>query len=346
MAKSIVGVDIGSASLRAVEVENYDTAKPTIVRRAEVAVPDTAVRRGEIVEHGTVSTALKRLWSQGRFSTKNIVLGVGGQRVFARDLSVPHAPLDQIREALPFQVQDLLPVPVNDALLDFYPIAEEPAGENGPMVSGLLVAALKDTVNANVNAAVAAGLRPMHVDLIPFAISRAIAPVRTARGRDVIVEIGANTTNIIVVTDGVPGFVRMISGGSDDVTRAIASRLQWQPAQAEAAKRALGMGTQMMRPEDRPVLEIIYEVVGEMLAGVRNTLSYYASAKPTAPVARILLTGGGARMIGLPNALADLTGLPVGLADPLVGVTVAKSAAGEIDGSIATALGLALGDHS
>ena len=153
-------------------------------------------------------------------------------------------------------------------------------------------------------------------------------------------------TLVLASLRGVPGFVRMISGGSDDVTRAIASRLQWQPAQAEAAKRALGMGTQMMRPEDRPVLEIIYEVVGEMLAGVRNTLSYYASAKPTAPVARILLTGGGARMIGLPNALADLTGLPVGLADPLVGVTVAKSAAGEIDGSIATALGLALGDHS
>lgn len=148
------------------------------------------------------------------------------------------------------------------------------------------------------------------------------------------------------MNDGVPSFVRMITAGGDDVTRAIASRLQWQPAQAEAAKRALGMGSQMMRPEDRPVLEIIYEVVGEMLANVRNTLSYYASAKPTQPVARVLLTGGGSHLMGLPHALADITGLPVGVANPLQGVSVAKNAAGDPDGLLTTALGLALGDHS
>ena len=343
---SIVGLDIGSGVIRGVEVEGFDTAKPVIVRRGEITVPETALRRGEVVESATVATALKRLWSQSRFKTKNVVLGVGGQRVFARDLSVPAASLAQIREALPFQVSDLLPVPASDALLDFYPIAEE-SGENGaPMVSGLLVAALKDVVDTNVNAVVSAGLRPVHVDLLPFALSRAIAPLRSPRGREMLVEIGANATNIVVVNDGVPSFVRMIASGGDDITRAIAARLQWQPAQAEAAKRALGMGTQMMRPEDRPVLEIIYEVVGELLAGVRNTLSYYASSKPTAPVARIQLAGGGGRMIGLPNALADVTGLPVGIADPLVGVSVAKGVSREDDGSLGTALGLALGDHS
>jgi type IV pilus assembly protein PilM len=162
----------------------------------------------------------------------------------------------------------------------------------------------------------------------------------------VIVEIGANTTNIIVVTDGVPGFVRVIAGGSDDITRAISSRMQWSPAEAENAKRAMGMGGAMSRQEDRPVLEIIYEAVGELLAGVRNTLSYYATLKPMAPVSRILLTGGGARLAGLPNALADLTGLPVGLADPLVNVNQGRGARTDSDAALTTAVGLALGDHS
>lgn len=347
MAGSIVGVDIGSVSVRAVEVRGYDTARPQIAHVAEVPLPMGSVRRGEVVEVATVSTALKRLWAAGSFGTKNVVLGMGGQRVFARDLSVARGTKQQIRESLPFVVQDLLPVPVQDALLDFYPIAEE-QGENGPQVSGIVVAALKEAVNGNVTATLGAGLRPIQVDLIPFAISRALTPVRSARGRDVIVSVGANTTNVVVVSDGVPQFVRTMPNGGDDITRAIATKLQWSPDQAEAAKRAVGMGGGLMRAEDRPVLEVVYEVVGELLAGIRNTLSYYASSKPNAPVQRVLLSGGGAQLAGLPKALADLTGLPVALPDSSWPLPAGRGQGGRTAESagMTTALGLALGSHA
>lgn len=348
MGGTVVGVDIGSASIRAVEVNGFDGPRPQIVRYAEVALPMNSTRRGEVVETSTVVTALRRLWSTGGFKTKDVVLGMGGARVFARDLSVPRASIVQIRESLPFIVQELLPVPVADALLDFYPIGEAD-GDNGPQVSGLLVAAIKDAVNANVAAAIGAGLRPVQVDLIPFAMTRALAPLRTARGRDVLVSIGANSTNVVVSENGVPQFVRILTNGSDDVTRAIATRLQWSPDQAEAAKRAVGMGGAMMRAEDRPVLEIIYEVVGELLAGIRSTISYYASAHPAEPPQRILLSGGGAQMTGLPNALQELTGLPVQLAEPLASVPVPKrhkQASRADQDAYTTAFGLALGSHA
>jgi type IV pilus assembly protein PilM len=220
----------------------------------------------------------------------------------------------------------------------------------GPQISGLLIAAIHDAVSANVTAVTAAGLRPLHVDLIPFAVARALAPVRSAHGRDMLISVGANTTNVVVVHDGVPHFVRMIPNGGDDVTRAIASRLEWSPEQAEAAKRAIGMGGAMVRQEDRPVLEIVYEVVGELLSGIRSTLSYYASAKPSAPVQRILLCGGGAQLIGLPNALAELTGVPVALAEPLAQVPMSRSlrqrGTREEQDAYTTAFGLALGSHA
>lgn len=346
--KNIVGVDIGSRAVRAVEVTGYDTAKPTIVRQHEIALPDTSVRRGEVLEVGTVTTALRRLWANGRFSTKDVVLGLGGPRIFARDLSVPKAPLAQIRESLPFQVQDLLPVPVSDALLDFYPIAEEP-GEHGPAVRGMLVAAIKDAVDANVSAVLGAGLRPVHVDLLAFALTRALAPRRTAQGRDVLVSIGASMTDVVVVDDGVPHFVRTIPNGGDDVTRTIAARLQITPEQAEAAKRLVGMGGPMLRAEDRPVLEVIYEVVGELLGAIRSTLSYFGSAKPEEMPRRILLSGGGAQLIGLPNALAEVTGLPVVVAEPFSAVSRSRSA-GAVDAgtqhAFTAAYGLALGSHA
>lgn len=346
---TIVGVDIGSNAVRAVEVSGYDTAKPVIVRQHTIALPETSVRRGEVVEVGTVATALKRLWSTAGFKTKDVVLGLGGPRIFARDLSVPKASLAQIRESLPFQVQDMLPVPVSDALLDFYPIAEE-AGEHGPAVRGMLVAAMKETVDANVGAVIAAGLRPVHVDLLAFALSRALAPRRTAKGRDVIVEIGASMTDIVVVDDGVPHFVRTLPNGGDDITRALELRLQLSPEQAESAKRVIGMGGPMLRPEDRPALEVIYEVVGELLNSIRNTLAYFGSAKPEEMPRRILLSGGGAQLLGLPTALSELTGLPVVVAEPFENVQRARGAAPRLEGEpqfvYTAAFGLALGAHS
>lgn len=350
MATSVVGVDIGATTARAVEVQGFDGGKPVITRLHQVPLPETAVRRGEVVELSTVTSALRRLWSSGGFKAKNVVLGMGGSRVFARDLSVPRQPLHLIRESLPFQVQDLLPVPVSDVLLDFYPIQEEDA-EQGVQVRGLLVAGLKEAITANVTAVMGAGLRPLHVDLIPFALSRALAPLRTPRGPEVIVAIGANTTNVVVVDRGVPQFVRIIPNGGDDVTRAIASRLQWSPEQAEGAKRVIGMGGPMLRPEDRPVLEIIYEVTGELLTSIRSTLSYYATAAPFEPVQRILLAGGGAQLMGLPNALSELTGLQVVVADPLGGVGMPRGKNDQRLGreqldAYTTAFGLALGSHA
>lgn len=350
MTSTVVGVDIGATTARAVEVQGFDGAKPVITRMHQVPLPESSVRRGEVVELSTVTSALRRLWSTGGFKAKNVVLGMGGPRVFAREFSVPRQPLPLIRESLPFQVQDLLPVPVADVLLDFYPVQDE-EGEHGVQVKGLLVAGLKDAITANVTAVMSAGLRPMHVDLIPFALSRALAPIRAARGPEVIVAIGANTTNVVVVDRGVPQFVRIIPNGGDDVTRAIASRLQWSPEQAEGAKRVIGMGGPMLRPEDRPVLEIIYEATGELLSAIRSTLSYYATSAPFEPVQRILLTGGGAQLTGLSSALQELTGLPVAVADPLAGVAIPRGKNDQRLGreqldAYTTAFGLALGSHA
>lgn len=349
MGNSIVGVDIGAHAIRGVEVQNPGSAKPTIVRLGEVPLPEAAARRGEVVEVATVATALKRLWSTAKFKSKDVVLGVGGQRVFARDLSVPLAPMNIIRESLPFQAQDMLPVPVSDVIMDFYPIATE-EGANGPMVSGLLVAGMKEVITANVQAVTGAGLNPVHVDLIPLAQCRAITPVRSSRGREAIVAIGASTTNVVVVVDGVPRFVRIIPNGGDDITRAMVSRLGWAPEQAEHAKRVIGLGVNSLSPEERPIIEIVYEITGELLGNIRNTLSYYASSRPEAPIERILISGGGALLGGFANALADVTRMPVGIADPFSSFALPQSKnepplPSDRLHAYTTAFGLALGKH-
>jgi type IV pilus assembly protein PilM len=345
MATRIVGVDIGSDSLRAVEIEDANKARPTIVRYHEVPLPAGAAKSGEVLETHTVASALKRLWSTGGFKSKDVVLGMGNQRVLARDLTMPKMSLAQIRESLPFQVQDMLPMPVADALLDFYPISEG-AGENGPVVNGLLVAAVKDAVLANVTAAKLAGLSPVEVDLIPFALTRVQSRGSHSTGTVAVVDVGAATTNVVVTIAGVPQFVRIIPSGGGDVTRAIATRLGIDEGIAESAKRALGLAAGPVNAEQRPVVEIIYEVTSELVNSIRNTISYFDNTHAASNVERIILSGGGSKLSGFASALGELTRTEVVVTDPFASVAMAKGiASGEahVRDSMTVALGLALG---
>lgn len=349
MGSTIVGIDIGSRSVRAVEVQGATKARPVITRYHEVALPEDSVRRGEVLEVTTVANALKQLWSSGGFTSKDVALGMGGQRVFARDLVVPRAPLAQIRESLPFHVQDLLPVPVDEAILDFYPISEE-TGPDGPVVNGLLIAAIKDAVTANVAAVSQAGLRPVHVDLIPFALTRALAPINSSTALTVIVGVGANTTNVIVSQGGVPLFVRILTAGGDDITRALATSLHIEPAEAEALKRSLGLGSADVPLDQRPAIEVIYAVVGELFNSIRNTLNYFLSTKRNMRLDSVVVSGGGTQLAGFNAALSEMIGLPVIQAERLGGVQLSKDLSSNSSphqqDAMSTAFGLALGTRA
>jgi len=354
MSRSVVGIDIGFASVRAVEVSDASTTKPTIQRFHEFGLPPGAVSRGEVLDPAAVASVIKRLWSAGGFKSRDVILGMGNHRVVARDLTVPKTSMRRIRESLPFQVQDLLSVPVAESLLDFYPIAEVAGeAEAGRQVSGLLIAAVKDAVLANVKAVQLAGLTPIGVDLIPFALSRAIH--RGAETDDVIVQIdvGAGTTSVLITAAGVPQFVRLIPAGGDDVTQALMVRLALAAQPADELKIALGLNPgahdrqALPSAENAAAATLVHDVTTELLHSLRNTVNYFTNTRQSVAVTRIVLTGGGARMVGFREALAGLTRLHVDAPNPMGAVPVARSLAvdrlQQSQGTFLVALGLALG---
>lgn len=344
MAKSIVGVDIGNGAIRAAEVANPHKPRPTLLRYHEIALPEGAVRGGEVIEINTVATALRQLWSEAKFRSRDVIVGIGGQKVVARDLTVPKLPIERIREALPYQVQELIPVPVGEAILDFYPVADV-ASDEGQMVSGLLIAAVKDAVNANLAAVRKAGLNPLEVDLVPFALQRAL--LTEDHGTVAIVEVGAATTNIVLSVAGVPRFVRIIPSGGDDLTALLVNRLDVTPAEAQQLKLSLGLVEGAVDEAQRPAVEAIYDFCRDLLASVRNTLSYVVNTHEGLSVDRILLAGGGTMLPGFARALGEVTALPVEYAEPFTGVEFGKAFSAELAEQtrhrIPVALGLAVG---
>lgn len=332
MASRVVGVDFGHGAIRGVEVDNPNTARARVLRTAEVTLPDGAIVDGEVREVHTVATALKRLWATGGFKSKRAVLGVGNQRVLARDLTVPAMTLEQIRESLQFQVQDLLPVPVANAILDFYPVSEG-TSDSGPVIHGLLIAALKDVVMTNESSTRVAGVETVAVDLIPFALTRLLAN-RASRDTVAFVDVGATTMTVAIATAGSPEFVRLIPAGGDDITRALIERADLSREQAEQAKRALGIPfAGGVQPQYQLAADTIISESGQLLTSLRNTINYFTGSRPR-QVSKVVLTGGGAQLKGFSRALGEMTGLPVEIADPAQ------------DSRMTVALALAMGSDS
>lgn len=351
MTTRVVGIDIGTTAVRAVEMRDAETDHPVLVRCHEEPLPFGTVSRGEVLEPAVVAATLKRMWSRGGFTTKDVVLGMGYHRMVVRNLTVPKMSLRRIRESLPFQVQDLLSFPTAEALLDFYPIAEvDSEGESGPQISGLLIAAMKDVVQSHIKAARLAGLHTINVDINSFARSRAIHRGVSAPDVVVQIDIGGGSSSVLISSNGVPQFVRVIPSGGNQLTKALRVRLGIDEEAAEVLKKRLGLPEDEVAPEDEIAATIIREITSELLESLRNTVAYFTNNRPELPIDRIVLMGGGARLDGFGAALSELTRFPVVPAQPYGGLELGPDVnQADLENSECTfvaALGLALGSKA
>ncbi|GAB3846307.1 pilus assembly protein PilM [Nesterenkonia populi] len=212
----VVGIDFGTSSVRGVEVTTHPKKGPQVRRFARIALPTGAVEDGEVMEPNTVGDALKRLWEKGRFSTNKVALGVGNQRVLVRPFTVDDQPPARVREALPALVEEILPFRAEDALIDFYPI--EPHPSDIGRVNGLVVAAAKHAIDEAVRAIRIAKLRTHRVDLIPFALSRVHLWGEYSNGTIALIYQAPSSTTVLIATNRVPRFVRIIPAGDEDVS--------------------------------------------------------------------------------------------------------------------------------
>jgi type IV pilus assembly protein PilM len=344
-----VGLDIGTTAVRLVQVGTH-RGQPRVQRSGEVGLPQGAVREGEVADVEAVAAAIKTLWAQVKPSSKRVHLGLANRRVVIRQVDLPWLPLDELRASLPFQAQDLLPMPVETALLDFWPLEEVTTPSGVRLQRGLLVAAARETAEKTVAAVQRAGLVPVSLDILPLALIRALAswaPDAVADDAPVeaLVDVGADVTNIVVHRLGQPLFVRTLLLGGSAATEAVASSLGISFEEAEHLKRSADL-LAPQAAETVTVLAALEEPVEMLAREIAGSLQYYrATSSSTGPVQRLLLTGGGARLRGLTTALA-YAGLPVEVADPFAALSpsLTRSAADSDRGPLsAVPVGLALG---
>jgi type IV pilus assembly protein PilM len=322
--RTAIGLDIGTSGVRAAELA-FGKGQVTLQRFGQVALPEGAVRDGEVINPDLVAEALKQLWAHTKFSGRKVVIGVANQKVVVRQVDLPWMPLDDLKKSLGFQVQDFVPMPVEQAVLDFHPLEEVSNAEGGRMIRGLLVAASRDMVMNSVLAVQKAGLVPTMVDLSSFAVLRSLArPDHLGLDGQVeaLVDVGARVTNIVVHSGGVPRFIRILLLGGQDLTDAVAERMGVPREQAEAVKQELGVSGSGATLDLQAAARVLEGSVATFVDEVRGSLDYYMASSGSGPLSRLVLTGGGSRLNGLAERLAAATRLPVEQGNPIAPLQV------------------------
>lgn len=352
--RGIVGLDIGTSAVRAAEVSVGGDAA-TLHRFAQVDLPDGAVRNGEIADPGVVTNAIKRLWQLGKFGSNRVVVGVANQRVVVRQVDVPWLPEKELRKSLAFHVGDLIPMPVDQAVLDF-DAAEEVTGEDGRrLLRVLLVAANKEMINVVLDVVGRAGLQVTAVDLTPFALMRALGGGAPAFGAgnegEVLVDLGADVTNIVVHQDGAPRFVRVLVLGGRDITDMLSERLGVDIQTAEQTKLEMSLATDATFTDAHPASRALESAAAQWIDELRQSLDYYAAQSGSVRLRRLVLTGGGAQLEGLAQRVATAVRLPVVVASPYGAMKIGKTGLTEdqllaYEARMAVPVGLALGRAS
>ena len=235
MAKHVIGVDVGTNAVRAAEIVIGD--RPRLHRFGQVALPLGAVHEGEVVDVVAVSDALKRLWREVGFGSKSVRVGLASPRVILRIVDIPMLNDAETRSALALQLDDYVPIRMEDTVFDFQPLP--PSDDPGPDRRVLLAAAHQDAVRPLVEAVRSAGLRVAAVDVVPAALARSFHdPALGPDLVDVVVSVGGGTVVVVAARDGLPMFARTITNVSGrSITERIAAGLAVSDVDAERFKR-------------------------------------------------------------------------------------------------------------
>ena len=317
-----MGLDIGSSSIKVVRLESRADG-PRLVSYGVADLLPEAIVEGEIMDRQLVVDAIQNLFEQCGIRDRKVAAGIAGRGVSVRKITMDRLDLKEAREAIQWEAEQYVPYDINDVSLDFE-ILDVDVGPKQMQV--LLVAAKKEIVNTHADLIREAGLVPAVIDINSFAVQNA-AELNYDFVRDeaaALVNVGAELTNVNIVRGGIPLYTQDLSIGGDSFIESIQKRYQVSRDEAVAACReAEGSSIDVA-----PAVQAFGDEVG---AGIERSVTYLKSSGEAERIDRILLSGGGARIPGLPQILAERQRVPVDIIDPLRRISYAPEAFGDAD---------------
>ena len=353
-AKGITGLKIGASQLAAARVSNNGSAELLQVAREPLA-PGIVVG-GELRDPDALAEALKEFFAKNGLPKRGVRLGLANNRIGVRTFEISGVTdPKQLGNAVRFRAQEALPIPIDEAVLDYQVLGEGVDEEGNPTQRILLVVAYRELIDRYVDACKKAGIILSGIDLEAFALLRALQAPQDGVGSDpsaalVAVAIGHERSTFAVSDGRVCEFTRVLDWGGSALNVAIARAIDAAPSEVEGFKRALALTDEMVpdglnADQAKKAREAIRRAIQSFARELVSSLQYYQNQPGSLGIGEIVLTGGTAHLPGISGELERMIGVRVRVGDPLARMKVSKKV-GEPEqiGSLAVAIGLGIED--
>jgi type IV pilus assembly protein PilM len=339
--KNLVGVDIGASSIKVVQLKEH-RKKLQVVRYGYEPLPAQTIIDGHIMSSGVVTEALLRIFNDAKIQQKEVAVGVYGQSVIVRKITVPMMTNEELEEQINWEAEQHIPFDIKVMSIDYEVLRKRP--EAGQM-DLLLVAAKKDEINDYASILREARLRPVIVDINAFTIQnvfeyQAGLPQDGTIG---LLNVGAAVSSLNIVSRGVSSFTREITNAGNAITEEIQKQCGVPYEQAEAYK--CGGGPTQIVPQE--VHQIIQNACDGLAGEIQRSLDFYLATSGESEIARIYVSGGSAYLAPLCKAIEKRARVPVMLFDPMANLGVDAKFVNEAEmrsraAQLVVALGLSL----
>lgn len=355
MLEDFIGLDIGSNSLKAVELERKG-GQFMLRTFGYHPTPPGAMFSDSEIDQKELSRYIKEMMSESRMTSRNVIAAFPESLIFTRVIEIPAISEHDIAGAIEWQAEQYIPMPLSEIQMSWMVLdkellaqAQKSNAEKKPKIKVLLVAAPNTLIERYVNILDGAGLQPLALETEIVAISRALTPeTDVSSPTTLIISLGASTTDLAVVDKGIIQFTRSIGTGGTALARSISQELGFDMNQAEEYKKAYGLLEDQLEGK---IMKVIRPVIDVIVSEVERAIMYFQTHNPSTTVKRVVLTGGSSQLPGLVLFMANTLGLEVQIGNPWDHVTIpdqfrSKTEQVENQVSYAVAVGLAMRSDS
>lgn len=338
---SLLGVDIGTSSVKIIELGTDASGKHVLLNYGMVEQPPQSVRGLTQEESSSVAGYIRAILEKTKFGTNKTNAALPTYSVFSSLISLPAMSDEELESAIQWEAKKIIPLPLEEIELDSKILHKGGVKKKGGLSFGkkeeekqeekedrtvkvLITGASKDTVSRYTAIFLECGLHLSSLETEMIALSRSL--IGSDMAETMIVEIGANLTDIIIVEGGIPFLGRSIETGGTAMTRAIVTSLGISEKRAEQLKRDIGVTVLDESGGSAGVPAILRSTLEPIVHEIRYTLDLYKNypvtptGKSSGSVDKIILTGGSALLPGLVDYLGKELDMRVVLSDPWNGI--------------------------
>jgi type IV pilus assembly protein PilM len=314
-SKSVLGLDIGSSCVKAVELAPRGDGFE-LLHLGVAPLPHDAIVEGAFLNSGAIVDAIREALERAGTKAKSAAAAVSGHSVIVKKISVPAMTVQELEESIRWEAEQYIPFDVNEVNLDFEVLQH---GDAERPMEVLLVAAKRDLIDDYVNLISEAGLSPTVIDVAGFAVENAFEANYDTSPEEVVavVNVGAQVTNINVVSGGVPAFTRDVSAGGNQYTAEIQRALSIGFDEAERIKIGEPTARDSQDVVPHEVEQAMRSVTGNLVSEIARSLDFFAATAADTRIQRVVLAGGSSRVSGIEAVFRERTGLQVEVLNPL-----------------------------